>query len=63
MGKYTLQIPAQDGCVYLYDVETCLLRRICDISDTNEVPEIVKETLRKAGLKIANTKKDSGNGR
>jgi hypothetical protein len=50
MGKYALQIPADDGCVYIYDVETQLLRKLCDVTQINAVPEIVKETLNKAHL-------------
>jgi hypothetical protein len=26
MGKHVLQIPADDGCVYIYDVETQVLQ-------------------------------------
>jgi hypothetical protein len=52
MGKYVLQIPADDGCVYVYDIETQLLRKVCDITQTDAVPEAVKETLNKAHLFI-----------
>jgi hypothetical protein len=52
MGKYVLQIPADDGCVYIYDVETHLLRKLCDITQSNTVPENVKATLEKAGLPL-----------
>jgi hypothetical protein len=52
MGKYVLQIPADDGCVYAYDVETCLLRKVCDVTQADRVPEIVRETLEKANLPV-----------
>jgi hypothetical protein len=50
MGKYVLQIPTDDGCVYVYDIETQLLRKVCDITRIDAVPEVVKETLSKAHL-------------
>jgi hypothetical protein len=53
MGKYVLQIPADDGCIYVYDVETRLLRKVCDITQIDSVPEAVKETLSRAHLSIA----------
>jgi hypothetical protein len=52
MGKYVLQIPADDGCVYVYDIETQLLRKVCDITQTDTVPEVVRETLSKAHLPV-----------
>jgi hypothetical protein len=52
MGKYALQIPADDGCVYIYDVETQLLRKLCDVTQINTVPVVVTETLSKAHLTI-----------
>jgi hypothetical protein len=52
MGKYVLQIPADDGCIYVYDIETQLLRKVCDITQTDAVPEVVKETLNKVHLSI-----------
>lgn len=52
MGKYVLQIPVDDGCVYVYDLETQLLRKVCDITQTDVLPEIVKETLNKAHLLV-----------
>jgi hypothetical protein len=50
VGKYVLQIPADDGCIYVYDIETQLLRKVCDITQIDALPEIVKETLSKAHL-------------
>jgi hypothetical protein len=52
MNKYVIQIPVGNNIVYIYDVETGLLRKICDITDVNEVHQIVLETLKKAELKI-----------
>jgi hypothetical protein len=52
VGKYVLQIPVDDGCVYVYDLETQLLRKVCDITQTDVLPEIVKETLNKAHLLV-----------
>jgi hypothetical protein len=52
MGKYVLQIPAEDGCVYIYDVETHTLRKLCDITQSDTVPENVRDTLLKAGLPV-----------
>jgi hypothetical protein len=52
MGKYVLQIPADDGSVYIYDVETQLLRRLCDVTQISAVPDTVKETLSRALLPI-----------
>lgn len=52
MGKYVLQIPADDGCIYVYDIDTQVLRKVCDITQISAVPEIVKETLRKAHLSV-----------
>ena len=52
MGKYVLQIPADDDCVYLYDVEAQTLRKLCDITTANSIPDIVKKTLEKANLPV-----------
>jgi hypothetical protein len=52
MGKYVLQIPADDGCVYAYDVETCLLHKVCDVTQSDCLPKIVRETLDKAKLPV-----------
>jgi hypothetical protein len=52
MGKYVLQIPADDGCDYVYDVETQRLRKVCDITRISDAPEVVRETLGKAHLSI-----------
>jgi hypothetical protein len=52
VGKYTIQISADDGCIYIYDVDTHLLRKVCEVAQMGDVPEIVKETLRKAHLDI-----------
>jgi hypothetical protein len=50
VGKYDLQIPADDGCIYVYDIETQLLRKVCDITQLDVLPDVVKETLSKAHL-------------
>jgi hypothetical protein len=50
MGKHILQIPADDGCVYLYDVETQELRKLCEIETVCSIPEEVGKTLEMAHL-------------
>jgi hypothetical protein len=52
MGKYVLQIPDEEGIVYIYDVETHLLYKLCEIKQSYELPENVKATLEKAGLPL-----------
>jgi hypothetical protein len=52
VGKYVLQIPADDGCVYTYDAETNRLYRVCEVKQENFLPEAVKETLEKAHLTV-----------
>jgi hypothetical protein len=50
--NYVIQIPVTNNIVYVYDVETGLLRKVCDVTDISEVHQVVLETLKKAGLKI-----------
>jgi hypothetical protein len=53
MGKHVLQIPSdENGCIYLYDVETQILRRLSDITTVRVIPDDVKLTLEKAHLTV-----------
>jgi hypothetical protein len=53
MGKYVLHIPADDGCVYIYDIETRTLSKHCSVTSIFNVPDVVKATLAMAGLPLA----------
>jgi hypothetical protein len=50
MGKHVIQIPSEDGCVYVYDTDKKTLQRISDIKKTQAIPRDVRETLDRAGL-------------
>jgi hypothetical protein len=52
VGTHVLQIPADDGCVYVYDADTQLLCKVCDIVQMIAAPEIVRETSAKAHLSV-----------
>jgi hypothetical protein len=52
MGKHVLQIPADDGCIYLYDADTQTLRKLCDITTVRQIPDEVKQTLEAAHLTV-----------
>jgi hypothetical protein len=52
MGKHVLQIPADDGSIYIYDVDTRILRRLFDITTECFIPDEVKITLEKANLTV-----------
>jgi hypothetical protein len=53
MGKHTLQIPSADGCVYVYDVDTQTVKKVCDIVAAKEIPADVWETIKAAKLAVA----------
>jgi hypothetical protein len=52
MGKYSIQIPSADGCVYVYDADNKTLWKICDIEKPEDIPADVKETLRDLDIHI-----------
>jgi hypothetical protein len=52
VGKHVLQIQADDGCIYIYDVDTQTLRKLCDITTSRLIPDDVRQTLEKANLPV-----------
>jgi hypothetical protein len=52
MGKHVLQIPSDDGCIYIYDVDTQTLRKLCGITASYLIPDDVKQTLERASLPV-----------
>jgi hypothetical protein len=52
MGKHVIQIPSEDGCVYVYDTDKKTMRKICDIEKLEDIPQDVKETLRNINLYV-----------
>jgi hypothetical protein len=57
MGKHVIQIPSEDGCVYVYDADKKTIRKICDIEKPEDLPADVKETLRSINLYVENGKR------
>jgi hypothetical protein len=50
MGKHIIQIPSEDGCVYVYDTDEKIIQKISEIKRIKDIPEDVRETLRIANL-------------
>jgi hypothetical protein len=50
MGKHVIQIPSEDGCLYVYDTDKKTMQKICDIKKLEDIPKDVRETLSRAGL-------------
>jgi hypothetical protein len=57
MGKHVIQIPSEDGRVYVYDTDKKIIRKICDIERPEDLPADVKETLRNINVYIENIKR------
>ena len=41
----TIQIQADDGCVYIYNVDTGKAQKLCDLASPKEFPEDVKQKI------------------
>jgi hypothetical protein len=52
MWKNVIQIPSDDGCVYVYDVDTARLKKICDIVAEKDVPQNVRDILLKLDRRV-----------
>jgi hypothetical protein len=52
MGKHVIQIPSEDGCLYVYDVDKQTLKKLCDIERLEDIPADVLETLNMANLRV-----------
>jgi hypothetical protein len=53
MGNNTIQIPADDGCVYVYNVDNNKLKKVCDIVEEKEIPQSVRDILVKLNRRVA----------
>jgi hypothetical protein len=56
MGKHVIQIPSEDGDIYIYDTDKKTFRKACDVEKLEDLPADVKETLRTINLSIENGK-------
>ncbi|GMO63762.1 MAG: hypothetical protein Ta2A_11120 [Treponemataceae bacterium] len=42
-----IQIPSNDGCIYLYNLDTGKAQKICDLVSPKDYPDDVKEKIAK----------------
>lgn len=42
MGNNIIQIPSDDGCVYIYNFDTGKAQKLCDIGSPKDFPDDVK---------------------
>jgi hypothetical protein len=52
MGKNVIQIPSDDGCVYVYDLDANKLKKVCDIFSERDVPDNVRDILLKLDRRV-----------
>jgi hypothetical protein len=45
VGRKVIQIPASDGCVYVYDLESGGVKKVCDVTEALDLPVEVSEVL------------------
>jgi hypothetical protein len=62
MPLNVIQIPGEDGCVYLYNIDTGKAQKLCDLESPADYPDDVKEKILKLYRYAVATKRGRENG-